>query len=103
MAFDGALREIQPVSGPTTARTVELTDATEVEDLVGVAGINADAVVSNADPLMAIGSFRLDRDLAFALRLVVEEERVREDRVQRLTHLLRIDIHHRQIVGDRHL
>src|SRR5207237_8937706 len=72
--FDDPLREVQPVAGAAAARFVELE--AEVENLMPVAGIDADAVVAHADPITVAVARAVDRDLPLALRPIVEGPRV---------------------------
>src|SRR6185295_15352707 len=85
------------------ARLVELQP--KLEDLIRVAGIDADAIVANAEPVAVGIDVAFEGDGPLSLRAVVEEERVGEKRADRFAHLLRIDIDRRQVVGerDRHL
>src|SRR5689334_417077 len=88
MAFRHALRKVEPVTWTPTARFVELE--AEVEDLGRVAGVDADAVVAHADAIELTVARRLDGDHALAFRVIVEEQRVGDQRGDRLADFFRI-------------
>src|SRR5437588_504631 len=100
VAFGHALREEQPVAGAAAARFVQLH--AEVEDLAGVARIDADAVVAHHQPVAGLVAGAIDGDHPLALRPVIERERVRDQRADRLAHLLFIDVDGREVGRDLH-
>src|SRR5688500_3583158 len=51
MALDDPLGHIEAIAGPASTRLVELTDTAELEYLLHVTRVDADAVVSNAYPV----------------------------------------------------
>src|SRR5438445_954438 len=79
-----ALRQVETVSRPASARLVELQ--AEVENLGRVAGVDSDSVIANAEAVRASFLIALDGDCALALGAVVEEERIGDQRADGFAH-----------------
>src|SRR5437870_2738946 len=90
--------QVESVAWAAAARFVELH--AEVEDLAGVAGIDSDAVVAYGQTAAGRVGVAGEDDRPLALRPIVERKRVRDQRADRLAHLLLVAVDGRQIRRD---
>src|ERR1700680_309282 len=95
VALHRALRQVETVARTSATRLVQFEP--QIENLGRVSRIDSDSVVANAEAVPVSVLSTLDGDRPLALRAVVEEERVGDQRADRFAHLLRIDVDGRQL------